>query len=47
MYDSLHWQGRDSELVRFRNELSKSGRPVCVLVVTGTILGLSFQYVNF
>lgn len=42
VYDSLHWQGRDSELVRFRNELSKSGRPVCVLVVTGTILGLSF-----
>lgn len=42
IFDSLHWQSRDSELVRFRNELEKSGRPVCILVVTGTVLGLSF-----
>lgn len=42
VFDSLHWQYRDSELVRFRNEMEKSGRPVCVLVVTGTVLGLSF-----
>ncbi|UIY55732.1 ATP-binding protein [Burkholderia cepacia] len=42
VYDRLHWQDRDSELVRFRNELVKSGRPVCLLVVTGTVLGLSF-----
>jgi hypothetical protein len=42
VFDSLHWQSRDSELVRFRNELEKSGRPVCVLVVTGTVRGLSF-----
>jgi len=42
VFDSLHWQYRDSELVRFLNELEKSGRPVCVLVVTGSVLGLSF-----
>ena len=42
VFDSLHWEGRDSELVRFRNELEKSGRPVCILVVTGTTRGLSF-----
>ncbi len=28
VFDSLHWHSRDSELVRFRNELEKSGRPV-------------------
>lgn len=42
VFDGIHWQHRDSELVRFRNELVKSGRPVCVLLVTGTVLGLSF-----
>lgn len=42
IFDSLHWQSRDSELVRFRNEMEKFGRPVCVLIVTGTVLGLSF-----
>lgn len=42
VFDSLHWHSRDSELTRFRNELEKSGRPVCILIVTGTILGLSF-----
>jgi hypothetical protein len=42
VFDSLHWQYRDSELVRFRNEMEKAGRPVCLLVVTGPELGLSF-----
>jgi hypothetical protein len=42
VFDSIHWQHRDSELVRFRNELEKGGRPVCLLVVTGPDLGLSF-----
>ena len=42
VFDTLHWQARDGELLRFRNELVKSGRPVCILVVTGTALGLSF-----
>jgi hypothetical protein len=42
VFDSLHWQYRDSELVRFRNELEKSGRPVCVLAVTGPYFSLEF-----
>jgi hypothetical protein len=42
LFDTIHWQYRDSELVQFRNELTKGGRPVCVLVVTGTLLSPSF-----
>ena len=42
VFDTVHWQSRDGELVRFLNELRKSGRPVCVLVVASTVLGLSF-----
>ncbi len=42
VFDSLHWQYRDTELIRFRNEIEKAGRPVCLLVVTGAELGLSF-----
>lgn len=42
LFDSLHWQGRDAELQRFNQELIKSGRPACLLVVTGTVLGLSY-----
>lgn len=42
VFDSLHWQNRDSDLARFRNEMEKAGRPVCVIVVTGTVLGLSY-----
>lgn len=42
LFDSLHWQGRDAELQRFNQELIKSGRPACLLVVTSTVLGLSY-----
>ena len=42
VFDSLHWQYRDSELVSFRTEMERSGRPVCILIVTSTVLGLSF-----
>jgi len=28
VFDTLHWQYREGELVRFRNEMQKSGRPV-------------------
>ncbi|MDS0849097.1 hypothetical protein [Burkholderia cenocepacia] len=42
VFDNLHWESRDGELARFRNEIAKSGRPVCLLMVTGTVLGLSF-----
>jgi len=43
VFDTLHWQNRDSELTQFRNMLIQYGRPVCLLVVTGTSLGLPFQ----
>jgi hypothetical protein len=43
VFDGVHWQDRDSELARFHRELEKSGRPVCILVVTSTVLGLSFH----
>jgi hypothetical protein len=43
VFDSVHWQDRDSELARFQRELEKAGRPVCILVVTSTVLGLSFH----
>ena len=42
VFDTLHWQHRDTELMQFRNELARSGRPVCLLVVTGPALGLSY-----
>jgi hypothetical protein len=42
VFDTLHWQYRESDLVRFKNELTKSGRPVCTLVVTGAALPLAF-----
>lgn len=43
LFDTQHWQNRDAELTQFRNMLTQYGRPVCLLVVTGTILGLQFQ----
>jgi len=42
VFESLHWQFRDNELVNFRNEIEKSGRPVCILIVTGPTLSPSF-----
>lgn len=42
VFDTLHWQHRDTELLQFRNELTASGRPACVLVVAGTELGLPY-----
>ena len=45
VFDTMHWQYREAELIRFRNEFKESGRPVCILLVTGTVLGLPF-YTN-
>ena len=42
VFDSLHWHYRETELARFRNEMERSGRPVCVIIVTGPATGLSF-----
>jgi tetratricopeptide (TPR) repeat protein len=35
VFDRLHWEGRTQELRHFLRELERSGRPACVLVVTG------------
>ena len=42
VFDVVHWRSKESELVRFRNELVKAGRPVLVLVVSGSITPLPF-----
>ena len=42
VFDRLHWENRDSELLRFRNQLEKQGRPVCILIVTGPMRSLSY-----
>ncbi|MFG1237715.1 hypothetical protein V5F63_10945 [Xanthobacter autotrophicus DSM 597] len=36
VFDRVHWELRDADLRRFVQELERSGRSVCVLVVTGT-----------
>ena len=35
VFDRIHWEYRGAELKRFRNELEKQGRSVCLLVVAG------------
>lgn len=35
VFDVIHSQSREDILAKFRNELRKSGRPCCVLAVTG------------
>jgi hypothetical protein len=39
VFDTIHAQYREAELVQFRNEMEKAGRPVCLLVVTGPQVG--------
>lgn len=36
VFDRVHWELRDVDLRRFVQQLERSGRAVCVLVVTGT-----------
>lgn len=43
VFETLHWQFRDNELISFMNELERSGRPVCILIVTGSVLSPSFR----
>ena len=43
VFDTLHWQQRDGELVQFLKEFERAGRPVCLLVVTGSVLDPSFR----
>lgn len=42
IFDVIHWQGRDGELLRFNQELIKSGRPACTLIVSSPAIGLAF-----
>lgn len=42
VFDRVHWELRDAELRRFRQQLEQAGRPVCILVVTGPQMGLSY-----
>ena len=42
VFDRAHWEHRDGELRRFRNEMERQGRPVCVLVVAGPVRELSY-----
>jgi hypothetical protein len=37
--DTIHSQYRDAEIVQFRNQFEKAGRPVLLLVVTGPQVG--------
>ena len=42
VFDRDHWEGRDGELGQFLRSLEQSGRPACILVVTGPLAGLDF-----
>lgn len=42
VFDYLHWQNREAELDRFRQELTRSGRVVCTLVVIGSVKPMAF-----
>ena len=42
VFDRIHWEYRESELKRFRNEMEKHGRPVCILLVTGPVRDITF-----
>ena len=42
VFDRIHWESRGVELRRFRNEMEKQGRPVCLLVISGPIRELAY-----
>lgn len=42
VFDTLHSQYREGDLLKFRKELSKAGRPVCILVVVNSSIPLGF-----
>jgi hypothetical protein len=46
VFDAIHWQYREGDLIRFRNEVARSGRPVCIIVVTGPLIPLGFLNAN-
>jgi hypothetical protein len=42
VFDTIHAHYREAELVQFRNQMEKAGRPLCMLVVTGPEIGPAF-----
>ena len=42
VFDTLHSQFREGELLKFRKEMKKAGRPVCILVVVGSSMPIDF-----
>lgn len=42
IFDVVHWRSRESELAGFRNELIKSGRPVLIFVISGSVMPVAF-----
>jgi len=42
VFDRIHWELRGAELRRFLQQFKQSGRPVCILVVTGPQRDLAF-----
>ena len=42
VFDRVHWEARGHELRRFRRQLMRQGRPVCLLVVAGPQLELTY-----
>lgn len=42
VFDRVHWELRDADLRRFRQQFEQAGRPVCILVVTGPQLGTAY-----
>jgi hypothetical protein len=43
VFDTLHSQFREGELLKFRKEMKKAGRPVCILVVVGSSMPIDFM----
>ena len=47
VFDTIHSQYREAELVQFRRDMEKAGRPVCLLVVTGPQVGAALVNKRF
>jgi hypothetical protein len=47
VFDEMHWAGHAAELRHFQRDLERSGRPVCLMVVTGPHRGLEIANGKF
>ncbi|MBD9653158.1 hypothetical protein IB267_32870 [Ensifer sp. ENS09] len=41
VFDQIHWDGREAELLSFSREIERSGRRACIIVVNGPYTSLS------